>query len=224
MELGISSTVASGRQRRYPPSRRLGRRWPDRGRDGMSRESRSEFDAVFCDLLPRLYRRAALLVEAATAEDVVHEAYLKLAVRPGRLTAHPHPYAYAFATMVSVVRDDWRRGRRQVPVANVSEDLLGGVDGGLGWREAVWEARRLLDGLAPGEAAAVLLVDLDGYSIDQAADMLGVHRGTVARARGRGLDKLRTRQRVCPERGRRVSEPGAMPATRTRTLPRQRAA
>jgi RNA polymerase sigma factor (sigma-70 family) len=161
----------------------------------MSRESRSEFDAVFCGLLPRLYRRAALQVGEVAAEDVVHEAYLKLAARPGRLTAHPHPYAYAYATMVSVVRDAWRRNRQQVPVADMDEDLLGGVDGGMGWREALWEARRLLDGLAPKEAAAVLLVDLDGYSIDQAADMLGVHRGTVARARGRALDKLRNRHR-----------------------------
>src|SRR4051794_28104413 len=76
-----------------------------RGRDGMLGMSRAEFDAVFCGLLPRLYRRAAMLVDAATAEDVVHEAYLKLATRPDRLTAHPQPYAYAYATMVSVIRD-----------------------------------------------------------------------------------------------------------------------
>ena len=160
----------------------------------MSTKSRVEFDAVFCGLLPRLYRRAALLTGEDAAADVVHEAYLKLVARPGRLTAHPQPYAYAYATMVSVVRDGWRRGRRQMPVAEFGADLHVGVDGGLGWREAVWEARRLLDGLPPGEAAAVLLVDLDGYTIDQAADMLGVHRGTVARARGRALDKLRRRQ------------------------------
>src|SRR3954451_1326816 len=45
---------------------------------------------------------------------------------------------------------------------------------------------------ATGEAAAVLLVDLDGYTIGQAAGILRVHRGTVSRARTRALRKLRT--------------------------------
>jgi RNA polymerase sigma-70 factor (ECF subfamily) len=152
---------------------------------------RADFDGLFCDLLPRLYRRAALLAGQALAEDMVHEAYLKLAARPRRLLEHPEPYGYAFATVVSVVRDGWRRGRRQVLVADIEEDLRGAADGGLGWREGVWEARRLLAGLAPGEAAAVLLVDLDGYTIDQAAELLRVHRGTVSRARARAMDKLR---------------------------------
>ena len=161
------------------------------GRDHVPEGTRADFDQLFCSLLPRLYRRAALLVEQALAEDVVHEAYLKLATRPARFLAHPEPYAYAFATMVSVVRDRWRRGRRQIPVAELDEGAEGALDGGLGWQEGVWEARRLLAGLAPREAAAVLLVDLDGYTIDQAAAILKVHRGTVSRARSRALDKLR---------------------------------
>jgi RNA polymerase sigma factor (sigma-70 family) len=159
---------------------------------------RARFDAVFCELLPGLYRRAARLVGPAAAQDVVHEAYLKLAARPHRLLAHPQPEAYAWATVVSVVRDQWRRGRRQLPTGAVAEPARTAGDGGLAWREAVWEARRLLAGLPPGEAAAVLLVDLHGYTIDQAADLIGVHRGTVARARHRALDKLRRRERPRP--------------------------
>jgi RNA polymerase sigma-70 factor (ECF subfamily) len=167
----------------------------------MSGESRFEFDRVFCSLLPRLYKRAVLLAGEDVAEDIVHEAYLKLVARPKRLTGHPEPYAYAYVTMVSVVRDRWRRGLRQVALAEFGPDIHAGVDGGLGWQEGVWEARRLLDDLAPREAAAVLLVDLDGYTIDQAADILGVHRGTVARARSRALDKLRDAQECGPEEG-----------------------
>ena len=59
-------------------------------------------------------------------------------------------------------------------------------------REAEWEATRLLGRLSERQAAAVLLVDLDGYTIDQAADILKVHRGTVSRARARALAALRT--------------------------------
>jgi RNA polymerase sigma factor (sigma-70 family) len=160
----------------------------------MTATVRSQLDAVFCDLLARLYRRAVLLAGEASAEDAVHEAYLKLAARPHRLITHPQPYAYALATVVSVVRDEWRRGRRQLLATEIGEQAHTAVDGGLAWREAVWEARCMLDGLPRKEAAAVLLVDLDGYTIDQAADVLGVHRGTVARARCRALDKLRRRE------------------------------
>lgn len=146
---------------------------------------------MFCALLPRLYRRAALLVGRSSAEDAVHEAYLKLSSRPRRLLDHPEPYAYAFATMVSVIRDEWRRDRRQV-LMPLSDDQAGSWDGGIGRREAELKAVELLSGLPARQAAAVLLVDLDGYTIDQAADILGVHRGTVSRSRAHALAALRS--------------------------------
>ncbi|WP_235217411.1 hypothetical protein [Streptomyces noursei] len=34
-------------------------------------------------------------------------------------------------------------------------------------------------------------MDLDGYTIDQAAQIMKVHRGTAARHRARALDRLR---------------------------------
>ncbi|MCO6010086.1 RNA polymerase sigma factor [Actinoallomurus purpureus] len=150
-----------------------------------------DFHEVFCALLPRLYRRAALLAGRSGAEDAVHEAYLKLSSRPRRLLDHPEPYAYAFAAMVSVIRDEWRRDRRQALVP-LTGDEIGSWDGGIGHREAELEAVELLSGLSAKQAAAVLLVDLDGYTIDEAADILGVHRGTVSRARARALLALRS--------------------------------
>lgn len=152
-------------------------------------ETEGEFDRLFCDLLPRLYRRAVLLVGEAWAEDAVHEAYLKLRRRPKRLMEHPEPYAYAFAAMTSVVRDHWRAGRRQVLVPQPAEPP--GNDGGIAAREGLLDAGRLLAMLPTRQAAAVLLVDLDGYTIDEAAEILGVHRGTISRGRARALEKLR---------------------------------
>ncbi|MDI5970796.1 RNA polymerase sigma factor [Streptomyces sp. SL13] len=153
------------------------------------------FDERFCGLLPRLYRRASLLA-GQTAQDAVHETYLKLAARPERFLAHPEPYAYAFAALTSVVRDGFRRERRQVPLAE-PEAQAPPVGGGGGWgmeierRSAELEVVRLLSRLSVRQAAVVLLVDLDGYTIDQAAAILGLHRGTVSRTRARSLDKLR---------------------------------
>jgi RNA polymerase sigma factor (sigma-70 family) len=155
--------------------------------------TRVEFDRIFSDLLPRLYRRAfALTGSQHTAEDALHDAYLKLVIRPEALVRHPLPYAYAFATVLSVVRDGWRRGQREVPHGEVADLVVTQWDSGTTAWEAEQETVRLLRHLTAKQAAIVLLVDVDGCTIDQAADVLGLHRGTVSRARGRALDKLRS--------------------------------
>ncbi|MCL7497662.1 RNA polymerase sigma factor [Streptomyces sp. MCA2] len=163
------------------------------------------FDEVFCGLLPRLYRRAVMLAGSRqSAEDVVHEAYLRLAARPQRFLAHPEPYAYAFTAVLNVARDAYRKDRRQVLVDGMDgvEDAGagggagpgaagGGWDGGVERRQAEIEAVRLLGKLSHRQAGIVILVDLDGYTIDQAAKIMKVHRGTAARHRARALDRLR---------------------------------
>ncbi|MFU9036362.1 MULTISPECIES: RNA polymerase sigma factor [Streptomyces] len=165
------------------------------------------FDEVFCGLLPRLYRRAVMLAGSRqSAEDVVHEAYLKLAARPQRFLAHPEPYAYAFTAVLNVARDAYRKDRRQVLVDGLEgvEEAgavggagagpgaePGGWDGGVERRHAELEAVRLLGRLSHRQAGIVILVDLDGYTLDQAAKIMKVHRGTAARHRARALDRLR---------------------------------
>jgi RNA polymerase sigma-70 factor (ECF subfamily) len=163
----------------------------------------ARFDETFCEILPRLYRRAVMLSGARHwAEDAVHEAYLKLAARPHRFLAHPEPYAYAFAALLSVVRDTHRRERRQVPVEEMDDLAVGPAgavgpvrpaawDGGVGRRDAELEVVRLLRRLSYRQAGVVILVDLDGYTIDQAAEIMRVHRGTAARHRARALGRLR---------------------------------
>lgn len=140
-----------------------------------------------------------------SAEDVVHEAYLKLAARPQRFLAHPEPYAYAFTAVLNVARDAYRKDRRQVLVdamdgvedagagggAGAGPGAAGGWDGGVERRQAEIEAVRLLGKLSHRQAGIVILVDLDGYTIDQAAKIMKVHRGTAARHRARALDRLR---------------------------------
>jgi RNA polymerase sigma factor (sigma-70 family) len=176
----------------------------------------SSYDEVFCTLLHRLYRRAAMLsASRQSAEDAVHEVYLKLAARPEKFLAHPEPYAYAFATLLSVVRDGWRRERRHLLVAEVElSDAVAGDgtphwDGGVEQRASELEVVRLLSQLSVRQAGVVVLVDLDGYTLDQAAGILGLHRGTVARTRRRALDKLRgSLQDQQPDRQGRSDRPG----------------
>jgi RNA polymerase sigma-70 factor (ECF subfamily) len=177
-----------------------GKNLPTRGSEP-DPHGRREFDEAFCALLPRLYRRALTLTgKRQAAEDALHDTYLKLARHPDRMVRHPEPYAYAFATVLSVLRDGWRRRSREVLFDDVADvrsaypaplNGTGGWDGGVGVREAEWETLRLLAALTPRQAAIVLLVDVDGYTLDQVAALIGRHRGTVARIRDRALKKLR---------------------------------
>ncbi|MFF7453854.1 RNA polymerase sigma factor [Kitasatospora sp. NPDC008115] len=151
---------------------------------------------MFTELLPRLHRAAArLLGSPFGAGDVVHEVYLRIARRPARFLGHPRPYAYAFTAMVNVVRDEWRRDRRRLVPFEALEDveaLGGGEAGGQAELQAHWEVVRLLGCLTAKQARAVLLVDLDGYGLEEAAALLGVHRSTLALTRRRALERLRT--------------------------------
>jgi RNA polymerase sigma factor (sigma-70 family) len=152
-------------------------------------DTKQDFDELFCALLPRLYRRAvALAGDRHCAEDALHEAYLKLARKPGRLVGHPEPYAYAFVTVHNLIRDMARSRRRTMLVETPPEVP---DTGGIPLREAELETTRLLSHLSVKQSAVVLLVDVDGLTLDQAAEVLGLHRGTVSRTRARALDKLR---------------------------------
>ncbi|MFJ9839581.1 RNA polymerase sigma factor [Kitasatospora sp. NPDC101155] len=156
---------------------------------------------MFTDLLPRLHQAAAILAgNPLAAGDVVHDAYLRIARRPERFLSHPQPYAYAFTTMTNILRDQWRRERRRVALPEVSglaeavergRSALDPPSGGMAELQARWEVVRLLGFLTAKQARVVVLVDLDGYSVDEAAELLGLHRSTLAVTRRRAHGRLR---------------------------------
>ncbi|MEU6232756.1 RNA polymerase sigma factor [Kitasatospora sp. NPDC047058] len=150
---------------------------------------------MFTEILPRL-RRAAVALGGSSfaADDVVHDAYLRIARRPERFLGHPQPYAYAFTTMANIMRDQWRRERRRMAVVEPVEAERARAEPsgeGLGELQARWEVLRLLCGLTAKQARVVALVDLDGYTVDEAAALLGLHRSTLAVTRRRALVRLR---------------------------------
>ncbi|MGW2628284.1 RNA polymerase sigma factor [Streptomyces chattanoogensis] len=155
------------------------------------------FDEVFRGLLPRLYRRASMLAgPRRPAEEWVQAAYRTLAARPKRFLAHPDPYAHAFGAVLDAARDAHRKDRRQVPA-----DAVEGVE--------ETGTASLLGRLSPRQAGVVLLVDLDGYTIDQAAEIIKAPRGAAARHRSRALSMLST---LPYERLQRADEQIEVPA------------
>ncbi|MGM1064468.1 RNA polymerase sigma factor [Saccharothrix sp. Mg75] len=154
----------------------------------------AEFDAVFTGVLSRLYSRVAALVgNAVLADDLVQEVYVRLRAterRERRFVEHPNPYGYALTAAINLARSHWRSQRRLVPL---EDGWSPAVDGGMSDAEGRHDAARLLGSLSAKEAAVVVLVDLDGHTLDEAAELLGVHRGTAQRNRLRALTKLRER-------------------------------
>ncbi|UJW32026.1 RNA polymerase sigma factor [Saccharothrix sp. AJ9571] len=152
----------------------------------------ARFDEVFLEVLDRLYSRVALLVGSRhLADDLVQDVYVRLksrAGRRGRFVEHPNPYGYALATAMNLARGQWRSARRTTTLDRAGE---ASDDGGLSHFES-WEAvSHVLQSLTVKEAVVVLLVDLDGHSLDEAAELLGVHKGTAQRNRMRAVAKLR---------------------------------
>ncbi|MFJ1931267.1 RNA polymerase sigma factor [Kitasatospora sp. NPDC088160] len=158
-----------------------------------------DFNRVFTEMLPRLHRAAASLTGGLAAGDVVHDAYLRIARRPERFLSHPQPYAYVFTTMANILRDQWRRERRRVVLPDPCETAererdrppVESPSGGMAELQARWEVLRLLGCLTAKQARVVVLVDLDGYTVDEAAELLGLHRSTLAVTRRRAHGRLR---------------------------------
>ena len=79
------------------------------------------------------------------------------------------------------------------------------------------ERRRMviqaLKSLAPDQRAALVLVDMEGYSVAEAAQMLDVAEGTVKSRCFRGRAKLAPLLGVLAPAARDVPEPGNLPST-----------
>lgn len=152
----------------------------------------AEFDEAFTAVMPRLRRRLmALTGNPHDADDLLQETYLRLSrrARASTLARQQQPYAYTCAAALNLLRDLWRHPSRQERCTDLVPERS--WDGGFASREAEAVTTAMLRGLSPKEAAAVILIDLEGLTHDMAGERLGAHRGTVQRNRMRGLAKIR---------------------------------
>nr|WP_256387279.1 sigma-70 family RNA polymerase sigma factor [Kitasatospora sp. MMS16-BH015] len=147
---------------------------------------RQRADALICAMLPELHRQASWYAPA-NAHDVVQSVCEKLLRRRLDLLEHPNPLAYALRSVITTAYDGHRRERHEAPLAVAETPSHRPIER----REAELETLRILRTLTDGQARAVALVDVDGYTLDEAALRLGVHRGTIARLRARGIARLR---------------------------------
>lgn len=151
--------------------------------------------------LPVLLRVARRLTGDATdAEDLVQETLVRAYRAVDRFDGR-HPRAW----LLTIQRNAWRNmnRRRRPQLLDDEEQALrvpaAGADGRSGAEEHVLDGvldAALADGLralSDQHRAVVLLVDVDGLTYQEAADVLGVPTGTVMSRLHRARTRLRKR-------------------------------
>lgn len=134
------------------------------------------------------------------AEDAVQEALLRAYRAIDRFDGR-HPRAWLLTILRNVVRNMYRRTRPQL--ADSPEELLQlpatGPEGRNGTEERVLDGvveAKIIDALfalSQSFREVVVLVDVDGLSYQEAADVLGIPAGTVMSRLHRARRKMRKR-------------------------------
>lgn len=158
------------------------------------------------DALAEAYRRHAgavfglarrLLADAALAEEIVQEVFLRLwnhpdKFDPGRGSLRSYLLAQCHGRSVDLLRSETSRRRRE------ENDLRRTAEGGYDLEREVWDlaladhVRDALDTLPEGERQAIRLAYLGGHTYREVAAMLGEPEGTVKSRIRSGLKRLRT--------------------------------
>jgi RNA polymerase sigma-70 factor (ECF subfamily) len=135
-----------------------------------------QFDAFFEAEKDQLYRALCLVTRNRhEAEDMTQEAFVRVLERWDRVAEVKDPHGYLYRTAMNVFR---RRYGRALRSAKRSLQLVPS-DREIAEIDERDAAVRALAGLSPRQRAAVVLVDLLGFSSEEAARMLGIRPSTL---------------------------------------------
>ena len=149
---------------------------------------------------------------AQDGDDLYQETVLRAYDKLNGLRDESCFRSWFYATLLSRHRSRVRRPRR-VPVS--LEDLLGRRDEPVGEDGTSWEeerrqagrAARALAGLKPVQREAIVLHDVEGFSVEEVAEIQRVTPSAVKSRLSRGRDRLRCfYQRHEPENAARLLE------------------
>ncbi len=171
MAMTLASSAFQSRARPHVPTDRL----------------RTFVDANY-DRLWRVLRRFGVPSDAV--EDAAQEVLLVF-VRKMASVAPAAEWAFVYATARRVASDARRRARGTDVIDGAAEQR---EDPKLGAAFADADARRLLDrlldGLVDEQREAIVLIELEGMTIKEVAELLGLPEGTVASRLRRGHEQL----------------------------------
>ena len=139
-----------------------------------------EFDLFFRHHMSRLMGQAYVLAgDAAGAQDLVQETFLRAWQRWDDFRGLDDPEAWLRRVMYNLAVSQWRRSRRLVPLGEVEQSVSDEHPDALGLAAA-------LRALPRRQAQAIVLHDAAGLSAVEVAKELDVPEGTVRSWLSRG--------------------------------------
>jgi RNA polymerase sigma-70 factor (ECF subfamily) len=137
--------------------------------------SETAFRALYRRHSPRIYRVLLRMLASETdAEDALQDAWLRASVQLRAFEWRSSLGTWLTAIAVNIARDMLERRGRWIQL-DLDEDLLPGVPERPG---EPLDLERAMAALPPGCRAAFVLHDIEGYTHDEIAEMLGYTQGT----------------------------------------------
>lgn len=164
--------------------------------DACKRGEREAFRRLYDSYRDGVYSTALHFLhgDAAAAEDITQEVFLRLFTRIGQYRSEADFSTWLYRMVVNACIDEQRRCRRFVPFAQTPDAALAeSAEAPLLRQELADSVREALDALRPEVRLTVLLKYFDDLSYQEMAQALGCSEGTVASRLHRGLKALARR-------------------------------
>jgi RNA polymerase sigma-70 factor (ECF subfamily) len=164
-------------------------------------EKRAEFEATCIPFMTALYNTALRLTRRPEdASDLVQETFLRAYRTFDNFTRGTNSKAWLFTILYSIFVNWYRKERRQsesVPLEDVEERFLAARDEAARpfGDSSMGEIEAALRELPEAFRSAVLLVDVEGLSYEEAAAALACPVGTIRSRLARGRKTLFVRLR-----------------------------
>ncbi|ABM61225.1 RNA polymerase sigma factor [Halorhodospira halophila] len=168
------------------------------------RGEQTAFETVIGRHLGSLYGFARRLCgDDAEAEELIQELLSRLYPRSHELLALDQPYPWLARSLHNLWVDRYRRRRARPPWEDQSQDDPHApytvAEPGDGPAELVEQAltrerlQRALDALPEAQRSVVILHYVEGFSLDEVAEISAVSKGTLKSRLARARDRLRRR-------------------------------
>lgn len=156
------------------------------------------FGALFARHADRLWALALrTLQHRQDAEEVLQEAMLSAFRRAASFRGDAAVGTWLYRIVLNACFDRLRRAKARPVPAAFGEEVVASLPSGdegpeetVVRREVAAEVEQALAQLSPDQRAALILVDLEGRSVDEAAGILGCAPGTVKSRCSRGRARL----------------------------------
>lgn len=179
-------------------------RFPTRRSQATQRE---KVCRALIEVLDALYSTARNVTGSSElAEDLVHETTRKALEGAAGLQHDRHLRAWLFRVLLNTIRDHLRRQKAwgETEIDAKTDALSAGTFS----MSAAVDVQNALSALPPPARAVIVLVDVEEFTVLEAASILGIPPGTVCSRLARARDRLRQDLRIY--RGR-VSGQGGTP-------------